>query len=113
MLKNVPVVLEGYKLRVAEDPDVKKYTNETGKEEIQTDNNGAPMYEMPLYMRARPVEGQRTAKGFEVKVTLETEPGPDVVEGEVVELINPRISEWARNNRNGVSMRATGVKLAG
>lgn len=44
-------------------------------------------------------------------MTLETEP-QEPLEDAVVELINPRISQWARNGREGVSVRAVGAKLA-
>lgn len=112
MLKNVPVQLEGYKVRALEAPQFKTFQNDAGKIEQQTTPDGAPLYELSVFMRQRPQDGQRTPKGFEVKVTLETEP-QESLEDEVVELVNPRISQWSRNGRDGVSLRATGVKLAG
>ena len=114
MLKNVPVVLEGYKLRVTEEPAPKTYTNDTGSTEMAFDSSGAQLFVVSLLMKQRPSEqGGRVGKGFEVKVTLETDPShEDIEEGQLVELINPRISQWAMNGREGVSMRAAGIKHA-
>ncbi|MBB5153184.1 hypothetical protein [Saccharopolyspora phatthalungensis] len=116
MLKNVPVVLEGYKARVVEEPVMKSYKNrDTGKAEIATGQDGAPLYEMSVFMKAVPTEeGKRAPKGFEMKVTLEAEPPADVVEGELVALVNPRISQYHLDNgAQGVTLKATGVTLAG
>lgn len=114
MLKNVPVVLDGYKLRVTEEPVAKTYTNDTGGTEVAFDMNGAQLFVASLLMKQRPSEGRRAGKGFEVKVTLETDPsGEEIEEGQLVELIQPRISQWSMNGREGVSLRATGIKVAG
>lgn len=114
MLKNVPVVLEGYKLRVTEEPVAKTYTNDTGGTEMAFDSSGAQLFVVSLLMKQRPSEqGGRVGKGFEVKVTLETDPShEEIEEGQLVELINPRISQWSMNGREGVSMRAAGIKHA-
>ncbi|QUG99804.1 hypothetical protein HUO13_02410 [Saccharopolyspora erythraea] len=113
MLKNVPVQLEGYKLRVSEAPTVKMYTNDKGQEEIQTDFHGATLHVVSLFVKARPQDGRPAPKGFEAKVTLETAPEDEFDEGVLVELINPRISQWQNERGSGVSLKATGIKLAG
>ncbi|GAB3291804.1 hypothetical protein [Parasphingorhabdus pacifica] len=113
MLKNIPVVLEGYKLRVTEEPEVKTYKNkETGLQEVATDpqNANSTLYVVSLLMKQLPSEGRPTGKSFEVKVTVETDPTGQVEEGQLVELHNPRISQWDMNGRQGVSMRASGIK---
>ena len=43
MLKNVPVQLEGYKVRALEAPQFKTFQNDAGKIEQQTTPDGAPM----------------------------------------------------------------------
>jgi hypothetical protein len=117
MLRNLPVVLEGYKLRVVEDPAVKTYKNkDTGKQEISTDpKTGATLYQVAIYMKPLPTEDGRPApKGVELKVTLETEPPQEVVDGVMVELHQPRVSQFPMDNGGtGLSMKALGVKLAG
>lgn len=112
MFKNLPVQLEAYKVRALEAPQLKTFQNDQGKIEQQTNQDGTPLYELSVFIRQRPQEGQRTPKGFEAKVTLEAEP-QEQLEDEVIDLVNPRISQWARNGREGVSMRAVGAKLAG
>ncbi|PKW13138.1 hypothetical protein [Saccharopolyspora spinosa] len=112
MLKNVPVVLEGYKVRVVEEPVVKMYKNrDTGKQEIATNQDGAPLYEMSIFMKAIPTEeGKRAPKGFEMKVTLETEPPSGIEEGDLVALHHPRLSQFLLDNgTQGVTLKALGV----
>ncbi|MGW1681658.1 hypothetical protein [Saccharopolyspora sp. NPDC002376] len=115
MLKNVPVVLEGYKVRVVEEPVVKMYKNrDTGKQEIATSQDGAPLYEMSIFMKSIPTEeGKRAPKGFEMKVTLETEPQDKIEEGELVALHQPRLSQFVLDNgAQGVTLKALGVMPA-
>lgn len=115
MLKNVPVVLEGYKVRVVEEPVMKTYKNrDTGKQEIATNKDGAPLYEMSIFMKAIPTEeGKKAPKGFEMKVTLETEPPSGIEEGELVALHQPRISQFVLDNGSqGVTLKALGVMAA-
>ncbi|MEV6226938.1 hypothetical protein AB0L88_03470 [Saccharopolyspora shandongensis] len=114
MLRNVPVVLEGYKLRVVEDPVVKTYTKD-GKTEYALNDDNQPMYVVAVYMKPKPREDGRPAgKGTEMKVTLETKPPEEVTDGELIELHNPRFSQFPMDNGGtGLSMRAAGVKLAG
>ena len=114
MLRNVPMVLEGYKLRVVEDPVMKTYMKD-GKQEIATNDNGEPLYTVALYMKPRPREdGRPVGKGTEMKVTLENQPPQEVADGELVELHNPRFSQFPMDNGGtGLTIRATGVKLAG
>lgn len=62
MLKNVPVQFEGYKVRALEAPTVKMFQNDAGKMETQTDRDGAPLYELSVFLRQHAVEGQRTRR---------------------------------------------------
>ncbi|GAA0509370.1 hypothetical protein [Saccharopolyspora thermophila] len=114
MLRNVPMVLEGYKLRVVEDPVVKTYTKD-GKTEVATNDEGEPMYVVSVYMKPKPREDGRPAgKGTEMKVTLETQPPAEVVDGELVELHMPRFSQFSMDNGGtGLTIKARGIKIAG
>lgn len=109
MLKNVPVMLEGYKLRVTEEPALKTYTTDGGAQEIAVDpTTKTNLFVVSLLMKQRATESRSAGKGFEVKVTLEADPG-EVDEGQLVELIQPRISQWSMNGREGVAVRAAGL----
>ena len=55
----------------------------------KTDWAGATKFEVALFVRLVPVEGQRTPKGEEIRVTLATDPGSEFHEGDWVELIDP------------------------
>lgn len=119
MLRNIPVMLEGYRLMVLEEPEVKTRRNEqTGEFEPVTDFEGAPQYVVSVHAKPRKTEDGRPAgKGAEIKVTLETEPHEEIPDGSIVELINPRVSHWENelNGRtmSGLAWKATGIKLAG
>lgn len=111
MLKNIPVQLSGYKLRATEEAAVKTYTNDQGMQEVAIDQqSGATMYVLSVLMKQLPTEDRPAGKGFEVRVTLETDPSGQVEEGQLVELISPRINEWEIKGRKGVSLKAKGVK---
>ena len=110
MLRNIPVVLEGFKLRVAEEPTV-KMREENGKQVLATDQQGASLFVVALFAKPLPdpVTG-RAGKGEEIRVTLETEPS-GIEEGDRVELVNARVSHWENEGRSGLAWRATGLKL--
>lgn len=117
MLRNIPVVLEHYKLQVTEEPEVKTRENEAGELEPVTDWQGARQFVVSLFAKPRPTEGKRPGKGEEIRVTLETAPDEDVTDGALIELINPRVSHWENElggrKMSGLSWKATGIKLAG
>ncbi|SDP96616.1 hypothetical protein SAMN04487905_1216 [Actinopolyspora xinjiangensis] len=116
MHTNVPVVLDGYKLQVTEDPVLKMRQDENGNDVAVTDREGVQQYVVMVFGKPRGQDGRPNGRGVEVKVTLETEPGEDITSGATVELINPRLSYWTNDNgkhRCGIAYRATGVKLAG
>lgn len=109
MLKNIPVLLNGYKLQVTEEPTVKMRQDDQGNEIVATDFQGATQY--VIYVFAKPLDenGKPRGKGEEIKVTVETEPG-DVDGGDRVEFVNPRVSHWQNDFGTGLSWKATGVK---
>lgn len=115
MLKNIPVLLEGYRVQVTEEPVLKMIEKEDGSQVPATDpRDGSQQFVVMLFVKPNPVNGRPTGKGQEIKVTLETPADEDVVFGSLVELINPRVSHWENdfNGRtmSGLSWRATGIK---
>jgi hypothetical protein len=110
MLRNLPVLLEGYRLMVAEEPMIKT-REENGRDVPVTDRDGATLFTVSVFVKPPADEKGRSGKGLEVKVTLETEPGEEIEYASPVELINPRISQWEMDGRAGVAWKATGVKL--
>lgn len=108
-MRNIPVNLGGYKLMVTEGP-TQKTRERDGVTEIVTDpRTEAVLYTVSLFAKAK---GQ---KGEEIKVTLETDPGDEVEDGSLVELIEPRVSPYEFVNGqgekiSGIAFRAVGVK---
>lgn len=109
-MKNIPVNLAGFRLTVVESPSVK--VNEDGSP--KTDWSGATKFEVALFARQKPVAGQRTPKGEEIRVTLATDPGAGFEEGDWIELIDPRVSPWEIKDQgrmsSGLSFKAMGLK---
>jgi len=67
-----------------------------------------------LFAKLRAGDGVRRAKGEEIKVTLETDPGEVFEEGSYVQLVNLRVSPYSfLNDRgqtlSGLSFKATGL----
>lgn len=107
-MRNIPVNLAGYKLRVVEEPSVK--TDLEGR--IATAyGTSDPLYTIAVFAKPVATEDGYRGKGEELKVTLSTEPG-SVEEGELVELIGPTVSHWERDGRSGLSWKAQGIKTA-
>lgn len=107
-MKNMPIVLNGYRLMLTELPTLK--TREVGGQtEVVIDRETkAQLFVATLFMKAR---GE---KGEEVRVTLETDPGDGFDEGDIVDLVDPRASFYSfRNDKGGitagVAYRATGL----
>ncbi|GAA3044453.1 YdcP family protein [Actinokineospora globicatena] len=118
MLKNIPVELSGHRVRVEEAPTMKMYEDEDTKvQTVAKDFHGAPLYVVSVFLKPLPGPDGRTGKGAEIKVTLETDPGDEFSVGDVVELINPRVSHWERTSKgrttSGLSWKATGIKPVG
>jgi len=115
MLSNIPVELSGHKVLVTEAPTVKTREDGNGTPVVVTDRRtGATQYVVSLFVKPRPNGDGFAGKGAEIKCTLETDPGELVSEGDLVELINPRVSHWENelNGRamSGLAWRATGLK---
>lgn len=109
-MRNIPVLLEGYKLQVTEAPSTKMFEQD-GQQVVATDRaTKATLFVVSLFVKPLPdPQTGRAGKGEEIKVTLETDPGDQVQEGDRVELIQPRISFWEVDGRSGLSWRAAGI----
>lgn len=108
-MRNIPVDLGGYRLMVTELPTMKTRKNDAGQEEVVTDSEGAAKFVVSLFAKTK---GQ---KGEEIKVTLSTDPGQVIEEGDVVQLVNATISPYSfRNDRGetvaGIAFAAVGLK---
>ena len=109
-IKDLPVLLTGHRLSVVELPCPK--TKDDGTPVVNRD--GVTQFVVALFMKLLPQPGQRTPKGEEVRVTLETDPGEGFEEGMRVELVNPRVSTYQIKTDDGrelfgVSFKATGL----
>ncbi|MBO4162635.1 hypothetical protein [Micromonospora antibiotica] len=107
-MRNIPVNLSGYKLRVVEEPSVK--ADQEGKV-ITAYGTNDPLFTVAVFAKPVATEDGYRGKGEELKITLSTEPGA-VEEGELVELIGPTVSHWERDGRSGLTWKAQGLKTA-
>ena len=107
-MRNIPVNLTGFKLRVVEEPTVK--TDQDGQI-LTAYGTTDPLYTVAVFAKPMATEDGFRGKGEELKITLSTEPG-QVEEGELVELIGPTVSHWERDGRSGLTWKAQGLKPA-
>ena len=112
-MRDIPVVLDGYKLTVVEPPAPKMRESENGALVVVTNRDGVTQFVVSLFAKLRPVAGQRAPKGEEIKVTLETDPGEGFGEDARVALINPRISAYQIDSPGGRSISGIAFKAMG
>jgi hypothetical protein len=116
-VRDIPVVLSGYKLTVVEPPAPKTREDGNGGVVVVTDRQGATQFVVSLFAKLQVQPGQRAPKGEEIKVTLETDPGPGFEEDSRVELVAPRINAYQIENNgrvaSGISFKAMGLKPVG
>ncbi|BCJ64611.1 hypothetical protein [Polymorphospora rubra] len=107
-MRNIPVNLSGYKLRVVEEPSVK--TDQEGRVSTAYGTSD-PLFTVAVFAKPVATEDGYRGKGEELKITLTMDPG-QVEEGELVELIGPTVSHWERDGRSGLTWKAQGLKTA-
>jgi hypothetical protein len=116
-MRDLPVILEQYKLTVVEPPAPKMREDDKGKQVVVTDAEGATLFVVSLFAKLQVQRGERAPKGEEIKVTLETDPGDGFPEDTRVKLINPRINAYQIENNgrvtSGISFKAAGLSPAG
>ncbi|MFI7022785.1 hypothetical protein ACIBMZ_08725 [Micromonospora sp. NPDC049900] len=105
-MRNIPVNLAGFKLRVVEEPAIK--TDMEGRV-LTAYGTDEPLYVMGVFAKPVATEDGHRGKGEELKVTLSVNP-QGVEEGDLVELIGATVSHWERDGRSGLTWKAQGVK---
>jgi hypothetical protein len=110
-MRDIPVVLTGWRLMVTEEPALK--TREVdGASEIVTDRDGVSQFVVSVFAKSK---GQ---KGEEIRVTLSTDPGEGFEDGTLVELVGATVSPYSFKNAkgetvSGLAWRAMGLKPLG
>jgi hypothetical protein len=117
-MRDIPVVLDGYKLTVVEPPAPKMREDAAGNLVPATNREGVTQFVVSLFAKLRTQPGQRAPKGEEIKVTLETDPGEGFGEDARVALVNPRINAYQIDSPDGrsisgISFKAVGLAPAG
>ena len=116
-MRDIPVVLEGYKLMVVEAPAPKMREDERGNEVPVLDRDGVRQFVVSLFVRQRALAGQRAAKGEEIRVTLGVRPGSGFGEDTVVALLDPRVTPYQMESNGrvnaGLAFKARGLAPAG
>jgi hypothetical protein len=113
MPRDLPVVLSGYKCTVVDPPAPKMRDDGNGGQVVVTNRDGVTQFVVSVFLKQRPVPGQRAPKGEEIKVTLETDPGEGFDEDIRVELINPRINSYQIDSPDGRSISGLSFKATG
>ncbi len=112
-MRDLPVVLTGYKITVVDPPTPKTRDDGAGGQVVVTDRNGVTQFVVSLFVKQRAVAGERAPKGEEIKVTLATDPGPGFDEDTRVELIDPRINAYQIDSPDGRSISGLAFKALG
>ncbi len=115
-MRDIPVMLSGYKLTVVEAPTRKMREEGPDKWVPVTDRNGAVLFVVSLFAKLQVGRGERAPKGEEIKVTLATDPGEGFEEDTRVELIDAKLNAYQIDTEHGpisgVSFKAMGLKAA-
>ena len=117
-MRDIPVVLSGYKLTIVEPPAPKMRDDGKGGQMPVTDRQGVTQFVVSLFAKLRVAPGERAPKGEEIKVTLATDPGEGFPEDARVELIDARLNAYQIETEDGrslsgISFKAMGLKPAG
>jgi phage tail sheath gpL-like len=104
-MRDIPVNLGGFKLRVAEEPTMKMREKDGQAQPVTVD--GVTQFTVSLFAKRA---GQ---KGEEIKVTLATDPGEGFGEGDLVELIDATVSPYSFKNSQGETVSGIAFKAAG
>ena len=105
-MRNIPVNLGGFKLRVVEEPSIK--ADQDGKV-ITAYGTSDPLYTVAVFAKPAATQDGFRGRGEELKITLTVDPG-EIAEGELVELVAPTVSHWERDGRSGLTWKAQALK---
>ena len=108
-MRDIPVMLNGYKLTVVEPPMPKVREDGT----VITNRDGVTQFVVSLFAKLRVPPGQRAPKGEEIKVTLEADPGPGFGEDDRVELVNARLNAYQLDTPDGRTVAGISFKAMG
>ena len=108
-MRDIPVMLDGYKLTVVEPPAPKVREDGT----VVTNREGVTQFVVSLFAKLRVQAGVRAPKGEEIKVTLETDPGPGFDEDDRVELVGARLNGYQIDTPDGRTVAGISFKALG
>ena len=80
-MRNLPVVLSGYKCTVVDEPVPKTKDDGNGRQVPVVDRNGVAQFIVGLFFKQIVSPGERAPKGEEIRSTLATDPGDGFEEG--------------------------------
>jgi hypothetical protein len=112
-MRDLPVLLSGYRCTVVDPPCPKTRDDGAGGQVVVTDRNGVTQFVVSLFVKQRVPAGERAPKGEEIKVTLATDPGPGFEEDTRVELVDPRINAYQIDSPDGRSISGLAFKAVG
>jgi len=112
-MRDIPVMLSGYRLTVVEPPEPKMRDDDAGRPVAVTDRNGVAQFVVSLFAKQRVGPGERAPKGEEIKVTLATDPGEGFEEDTRVELIDARLNAYQIDTEDGRSISGIAFKAMG
>jgi hypothetical protein len=103
-MQNLPLNLAGFRLLVTEQPAAK--TREVdGKRVPVTNRAGETQFVVGVFLKRRPVPGQDSDKGEDIRVNLPVDPGNAFELDTQVELIDPVVNVYELRNDDGVITR--------
>jgi hypothetical protein len=114
-MRNVPIYLGGYKVKIVEPPTMKMKQDST---EPATSYDGVIQFVVSLFVKPMPRNDRPAGKGEEIRVTLASDPGEGFTEDMQVELIDATVSAYSMKTDDGrelsgLSFRAAGLKPLG
>ena len=112
-MRDIPVMLSGYKLTVVEPPVPKMREDGRGGWMPVTDRQGVTQFVVSLFAKLRVQPGERAPKGEEIKVTLATDPGEGFEEDTRVELVDARLNAYQIDTEDGRSISGIAFKAMG
>ena len=112
-MRDIPVLLNGYRLTVVEPPEPKTRDDGAGRQIPVTDRNGVTQFVVSLFAKQRVGPGERAPKGEEIKVTLATDPGEGFDEDTRVELIDAKLNAYQIDTEDGRSISGIAFKAMG
>src|SRR5919107_2004547 len=112
-MRDLPVLLSGYKLTIVDAPAPKTRDDGSGRQVVVTDRDGVTQFVVSVFAKQRVGPGERAPKGEEIKVTLATDPGEGFEEDTRVELIDARLNAYQIDTEDGRSISGIAFKAMG